>query len=211
MILKGVCMKKILLILFILAFSYQTKAQEYGFEDISETMNHFGVKLGLNIASLNPNPDDDNYESAVKFPYIGLISTMDINKMFTLQTELGYNLLGAKYQLFSNGEPLTISLGYITIGAIMKAYFIDNLGLNVNLGLQYGYMIYATHDDLDRLDQYKTSDFDLLVGLGYDFDIGFFVEARYLLGFTNISNLQDIHYSNSIKNNAIQIQVGWLF
>ena len=204
-------MKKIVLLLLVITLSYQTKAQGYGFEDISETMNHFGIKLGLNIAALNPNPDDDNYSSVVKFPYLGLASTMNISKMFTLQSELGYNLLGAEYNLFSNGEPLKISLGYITIGAVMKAYFFENLGLNIDLGLQYGYLVYASHDDLDRLDNYKTSDFDLLLGLGYDFDIGFFVEARYLLGFTNISNLQDIHYSNSIKNNAIQIQAGWMF
>jgi len=200
-----------ILILMLFAMTSYVFAQEYGYEDVTESMDKFGVKLGLNFANMNADPDDPNYMMAVKFPYIGIVSNMNLSKIFNLQGEFGYSLLGAKYDLFSNADPMTISLGYINIAALMKAYFFDNLGINVFVGLQYGYLVYASHDDLDRLDNYKSSDFDMLVGLGYKFDIGFFTELRYLLGFTNISNLQDIHYSSSVKNNALQLQFGWMF
>ena len=200
-------MKKLLLLLVFAGLVSSLYAQEYGYDDISNSMDKFGVKLGVNFANLNSNPDDANYEMATKFPSIGLVSEMNISKMFKLQGELGYSLLGSYYKSFS----LPISLGYINLAALMKVYPFDDMGVNAFLGLQYGYLVYAAHDDLDRLDQYKTSDFDLLVGLGYTFDMGLFIDFRYLLGFTNISNLQDIHYSNSIKNSAIQVQIGWLF
>ncbi len=204
-------MKKFIIIAVFVVFTSSVFAQEYGYSDVTGAMDRFGVKLGLNIANMNADPDDPNYMTAVKFPYLALVSNMNLSEIFNLQAELGYSLLGSKYDLYSNADPMTISLGYINIAAVMKAYFFDNLGLNAFLGLQYGYLVYASHDDLDRLDNYKSSDFDLLLGLGYRFDIGFFVDLRYLLGFTNISNLQDLHFSSSVKNNAIQIQFGWMF
>ena len=204
-------MKKILILILFLGFSAPTFSQEFGYDDIASRTDHFGIKLGLNFSNLNANPDDPNYKTATKFPYLALLSTMKLSDMFLFQGEAGYNLLGANYDLYTNADPIKLSLGYITLGALMKAYFLQDIKLNVLLGIQYGYLIFAQQEDLDRLDNYKTSDFDLLAGIGYDFDFGLIIEMRYLLGLTNVTNLQDIHYSSSIKNSAIQLQFGWLF
>ena len=204
-------MKKFILILAIFGLMSQLSAQDYDFENVTESMNKFGVKLGVNFTNISSNPNDERYTSATKFPYIGLVSNMNISQMFTLATELGYNILGANYDLYTNADPISISLGYITIAAVMKAYFFKDIDFNVGAGLQYGYLVYAHHDDLDRMDNYKSSDFDFVFSAGYDFDFGMIIELRYLLGLTNISNLQDIHFSSSIKNHAIQLQFGWMF
>lgn len=204
-------MKKLILILALFSFIVQLNAQEYGVEDIGKSMNKFGVKLGVNIANFSSNPTDTKYSSSTKFPYIGMLSKMNISKVFILQAEFGYNILGTDYDLYEGADPVNISLGYITIGAVMKAYFIRNNGFNVHLGLQYGYLIYGHQNDLDIMNNYKSSDFDLAAGVGYDFDFGMLVELRYLLGLTNVSNLQDIRFASIIKNRAIQLQLGWMF
>jgi len=204
-------MKKLILLLALFSFIVQLNAQEYGIEDIGKSMNKLGVKLGVNFANFSSNPTDPKYSNSTKFPYIGMISKTNISEVFILQTEFGYNILGTNYDLYESAAPVDISLGYITIGAIMKAYLLRNIGFNVGLGLQYGYLIYGHQDDLDIMNYYKSSDFDLAAGVGYDFDFGMLVELRYLLGLTNVSNLQDIRYGSIIKNRAIQLQLGWMF
>ncbi len=204
-------MKKLLFLLLAIILTAPVIAQEYGYDNISNAMDKFGIKAGFNFSNISANPTDNNYQSAFRMPYLGIFSIMNISPSLKFQGELGYSKLGADYKLFQNGKPLSISLGYLSLGALLKAYIIQNSTINAGVGLQYGYLISASHDDLDRLDSYKSSDFDLLVELGYDFNTNLIFELRYLIGITNIANTHDIHFSTTKKNNAIQFHFGWLF
>lgn len=202
-------MKRLSLLFLTFIFTYNMFSQDLG--GYEEYLEKFGVKIGVNNSYMIADPEDNKYISAVKFPYLGLFTASQLSKMFALQGELGYNLLGAEYDLFSNNDPIVYSLGYIALGALLKVYPVEQVGFNLGVGVQYQFLLFANQDDLDRLDSFKSSDFDILIGAGYNFDFGLLLELRYMYGLTNISNLYTNKTLANIKNSAIQIMTGWSF
>ena len=78
--------------------------------------------------------------------------------------------------------------------------------LSLEAGPQFSFLTKAEVEDVgDVMDELKKNDFGLAFGAGVHLPLGFNAGARYVLGFTDISDVS----TESIKNRTFQIYIGW--
>ena len=196
-------MKKLFLIIILIA-GVTLQAQEI----------QFGVKAGLNIASIN----GDNFQdlsSRTSF-HVGGLLEFKIADKFSIQPEILYSAQGAKFKASEEviETNVTWKLDYLNIPVMAKYYIADKFSLEA--GPQVGFLVsskadievnnISTEQDLND-DVIKSTDFGLNFGLGYKLDNGLNFGARYNLGLSNTSNVS----SENIKNGVFQFSVGYNF
>ena len=133
-----------------------------------------GGKAGINWSTINypwsKLGDHADYLSGFQG---GIIATYQFNNYFDMQAELFYSARGYTDDEF-----------YLTV-----KFFPCN-GLNVQFGPQLGIGLSLSDKwkgiNNDDYSIYRDSavDFSLAFGLGYEFNFGVFVDARYTLGLT---------------------------
>jgi len=165
----------------------------------------FGVKGGLNLATLGG--DADNVDSRTSF-HLGGFAQFDLSDKFTIQPELVYSSQGA---VNSDDSDVVIKLDYINLPVIAKYAVAE--GFTVEAGPQIGFAINRQisfdGEDEDLDDEFKSFDFALGVGAGYELESGIMFSVRYNLGLANISEFDDDDFS--INNNVFQLSVGYKF
>jgi hypothetical protein len=78
--------------------------------------------------------------------------------------------------------------------------------LSLEAGPQFSFLTKAEVENAgDVKDQLKNNDFGLAFGAGLHLPLGFNAGVRYVLGFTDISDVS----GESIKNRTFQIYLGW--
>jgi hypothetical protein len=92
-------------------------------------------------------------------------------------------------------------MGYIAIPVMAKIYMTKSLSLE--LGPQASFLV-SNKKEFDVADP-KTFDFSLNAGLGLKVVGGLFVQARYGIGLTEISEEADF------KNSVFQLSAGYMF
>ncbi len=144
-----------------------------------------------------------------------------IEETFSVQAEILYSELGAKYEYnytedylrggeysYNESGESTIKLNYISVPVLAKYYFIP--GFSVEAGPQFGFNVSAkdeyewssteiigdeTFSDSgsgeDDLDEIQTVDVGAVIGLTYELDFGLFFSARYVFGLSKVSNVGD--------------------
>ncbi len=191
----------------------------------------FGVKAGVNFASLGGDAEDAETRTGL---HIGALAEFMLTESFSIQPELLYSMQGAKseysesytefgIEVSESGEE-ELKLDYIIL-PIMANYYITE-GLSVQVGPQVGFLVSAKGEgeytasaagmtesesfDEDVKDETSSIDFGVAAGLGYELDMGVFFQARYYLG---LSNVDDSEFSDdySIQNNMIQLSLGYKF
>ncbi|CAM3620094.1 porin family protein [Flavobacterium gelidilacus] len=185
-------MKKLLLV---------TALAVFGFSNVNAQEIKFGVKGGLNFAYLSGDNTGD-LEPVTAFNF-GVMSEISITDKFSFQPELMYS--GQGFSFKNDDNP--IALSYINLPLMGKYYVIK--GLSLEAGPQIGYLIGADYDGLDLKDNYKKVDFGANFGLGYKLDNGINFGVRYNLGLSNINDLRG--QSDKIKNNVLQVSLGYFF
>ena len=181
-------MKKIILTLAVVfAFGY-ANAQKA----------KFGVKGGLNIATLTGDVEDAS--SLIGFQ-IGGFAEIKISEKFSIQPELMYSSQGASSDL--GGD---LKLDYINIPVMAKFYVAKSFSLEA--GPQIGFLVSAKADGEDVKDFVSSTDFGFNFGAGYDFTEKLSAGLRYNLG---LSNVDDSDSGDSIKNAVISITLGYKF
>ncbi|WP_194766449.1 porin family protein [Tamlana sp. I1] len=207
-------MKKLVLCVAIAAFSMSfVNAQEV----------KFGVKAGVNFASFSGD-DVEDLDGLTGF-HVGGVAEIMFSDKFSIQPEIIYSAQGAKSEESETFEGETFEykskakLDYINIPVIAKYYVTE--GLSLEAGPQVGFLASAkgkdevtidgdTESDTEDLKEYvKGVDFGLGLGLGYKLENGLNFSARYNLGLANISDDEDS--DDSLKNNVIQLSVGFMF
>ena len=182
----------------------------------------FGLKGGLNFSNESGNTVVKNYigsdDHKMKTGFhVGAVANYRINPKFALEADLLYSMQGYKDKMtveaeqIINNENFTVTSHYLTLPIAAKFYPVDNF--YVECGPQVGYLL-SKKGKLDNWDNdnpftsdvNKKFDFGILGGLGYEFDNGFLVEARYVHGLTGTMKDIDGH-----KNRNVQISVGYLF
>src|SRR5690606_6433160 len=202
-------MKKIILsAMAVFAFGFMN-AQEVG----------FGAKAGLNIANLSGDIEDT--ESLMGL-HVGVFAEIKFSERFSFQPELLYSMQGAKAEDSEMGVTMEskLKLGYINLPLMVKFYAAENFFLEA--GPQVGFLMSAKSEwetsgggaslsgDDDVKDDYKSIDFGLNFGLGYNFTENLSVGARYNLGLSNIADVDDSD-DFKINNSVIQVSVGYRF
>ncbi|MBK0371187.1 porin family protein [Flavobacterium agrisoli] len=182
-------MKKIILgVLLTVASMTQMQAQ----------LLQIGVKGGVNFANLTGS--DIQTDGITSF-HAGLVSEIKLLENFSVQPELLYSTQGAKLTSDVLNTEFKNELGYISIPVLAKFYVADRLSLEV--GPQASFLV-SEKNDLD-IENSETFDFSLVGGLGYKITDGFFVQARYGLGLTDVAPDADV------KNSVFQLSAGFMF
>ena len=212
-------MKKILLLATVVVFTLSAQSQEI----------RMGAKAGVNFANMSMKPDEGmKMDSRTSF-HIGGLVEIPISEKFSVQPEILYSSQGSQSKESEEfmgtkvSYELKYKLDYISIPIMAKYYVIDGLGLEA--GPQFGILVSAKGEyevsglgmsesgSEDLKDDLKTLDIGLGFGASYRLDMGVFFGARYVLGLTDISDDKDVDFGDdyTIKNNVIQISVGYTF
>ncbi|KIA99211.1 hypothetical protein OA93_06165 [Flavobacterium sp. KMS] len=202
-------MKKITLsIIAVLAFGF-SNAQEV----------KFGAKGGINLSTLTG--DIDNASSKVGFQ-VGGFAEIKLSDKFFVQPELLYSTQGAKNKVsgFGYSEENKLKFGYLNVPVMAKYYVIEKLSLEA--GPQIGFLVSAKSEysstgfgedeseKVDVKDQFKSIDFGVNFGAGYDFTENISAGVRYNLGLSNITDFGDGDNAK-FKNSVFSLSVGYKF
>lgn len=162
----------------------------FAFGEMSAQDLTFGVKGGVNFS--NFTGDDFDADGTTGF-YVGGLADISLTDEFHFQPEVLYSMEGAK----------DASLTYLRIPLMAKYYIADSFALLA--GPSLGFKVGAEDDFIDEAT--KSMDFGLGIGAAYELENGFFFDARYNLGLSNISDVDEAE----LKNTNIQIGVGFRF
>lgn len=153
----------------------------------------FGIKGGLNFSNLQGD-DADGFKGLTSF-HVGAVAELKIFQNLALQPELLFSTQGAEI----NDEQY--KLNYLTLPVMAKFYLND--ALSVQAGPTFGVLVSET-DNVVANDS-NTFDFGLAGGLEYKIVGGLFAQARYGVGFSEMSKDSDV------KNSVFQVSLGYLF
>lgn len=154
-----------------------------------------GIKAGADFA--NQDVKDISIKTAADF-HIGAYLNVNFSKKFGIAPEVLYTAYG------SNWENLKVDVDYIAIPVMLRYKPVRLLSLEA--GPQFSFLTKAKVENVgDVKNQLKNNDFGLAFGAGLHLPLGLNAGIRYVLGFTNISDLS----GQSIKNRTFQIYAGW--
>jgi len=227
-------MKKISVLLFL--FILQSHAQ-------INTPFTYGVKFGVNYTDIQEIPQtliaethNDNYTLTPEKTFGGMggffFNYKFNNTNMAVQTELSYSMEHAKilYDDINDFQyQINFKYNYAQIGTVLKFY--PFAGLNFGIGPQVGLNVsseditYTSNredlygPDLQTQQIYKDSlkgktNLQGVLSLGYEFDFGLVVEARYLQGLSDtIETFPNSHRFLENKNLSFgfQLSVGYVF
>ena len=192
-------MKKLILGFAIMASSLSF-AQEKAKNSASPL--RFGIKAGLNVASIN----DDEFKAKPGI-YGGFFANIPVASSFSVQPEVLYNGAGAKFENVSDAR---LNLDYISVPVMLQYNILPEL--YVEAGPQFSFAISQKikgdggSADVDNL--FKGFDFGIGLGAGYYFAQDFGVTARFVAGATDIA---DNNPGDAIRNNIFQVGVAYKF
>jgi len=172
-----------------------------------------GFKGGVNFSTVTSDDDSfDEPKSRTSFN-TGFVAEVPYSNRFSLQAEVLYSGQGFEIENVSvDGENAEYQLGYIQIPLLAKFYLIE--GLNIYAGPQIGFQVSEKikigDDEIDVednpfLEESEDIDFGAAVGAGYKFSNGFFLDARYNRGFSELFEGSDV------RNSVFQVGVGFMF
>ena len=161
----------------------------------------FGVKLGLNIANISGDIEDNKSLFGAN---LGGFAEIKLSDKLAFQPELLFSMQGSKY------EDIATKLNYINIPLLAKYNL--NEKFSVLAGPQIGFLMSAKLKDstksVDIKEGFNTTDFGLNVGAGYNVTENILVDARYNFGLSNILKDAD---GFSQKNSVFQLSIGYKF
>ena len=168
----------------------------------------FGLKGGLNIASLSTDASTD-FNSRLGLHAGGLVH-IHLSPQFSLQPEVLYSSQGAKYTV--SDQEHSLGLNYINIP--LNVQYMFNNGFRLQTGPQVGFLVDVNdkyngqETEFFTSDDFKSIDAAWTFGLGYLSYTGLGVDARYNLGLININ---DDAAGNTLKNNVFQVGIFYMF
>jgi opacity protein-like surface antigen len=155
----------------------------------------FGAKAGLNMSNFTGDAETD---AKIGF-FVGGFAEIGISDKFAVQPELLFSVLGAK------DDVANYDSNYLLLPVMAKYYATEKLSLEA--GPQVGFLMSAKYDGEDIKDFYKSTDFALNLGAGYDVTENINVGLRYSLGLSNVSDVDGA----DVKTSNISLGVGYKF
>ncbi len=206
--------KMFFIAVFMGLLSHKMSAQVESFE--------IGLKVGLNLADVVGDETDDF--DMRKSVHLGIVAEIPIIEVLSIQPELFYSFQGFKTEsLEPNFEDETLKLDYIYLTTMAKYYpFYVVPGFSIEVGPQVGYLTSAILErkntanggteisDVDFKEFISDIDIGANIGLGYQFEIGTFFQARYNFGISDIVDI-DSEDAFSRQNAVIQFSAGYKF
>ncbi|KAF2336844.1 porin family protein [Flavobacterium daemonense] len=177
------------------------------FKNIADRL-YFGVKTGANYSNFK-NADFDT-EGLTGF-HAGAIVGYKFNDNFAVQEEFLYSTQGAKIKGgLTDGQD--IKLSYVTVPILLK--YKTNLGIYFEAGPQIGILIDEDFKSLGINSNTKFAqqiDGGLAAGIGYQFQNGLGIGARYYLSLTDVSKVKTAGINTNFQNNTAQVSLSYIF
>lgn len=205
-------MRNLFVILFLLTFGCTYAQNEI----------RFGAKAGLNLASISNNVDH-NEQSRIGFEIGGLLE-IPFSEKWSFAPEVLYSEKGEVTKLESPEDKYKsiAQLNYINVPLLAKFYLIK--GFAVEAGPQVGFLVEASQSlsangdfsgdfeslsDMNFEDNFSKLEVSGALGMSYRIPSGVFLQARYMLSFSNINASED--YNDKLHNSVFQISGGYSF
>lgn len=190
-------MKKIFLFLVVLSICSISLNAQLQFS--------YGLKAGANFSTLL-GEDAAGYDMLTGAAFGGLVRLSDSDEggflRYVLHSELYYSMQGAK------SDDTKITLTYLHLPIMIQRY-IASSGFFVETGPQVGILLSAKYKQEDASVDIKSDskkiDFSLNVGLGYSFNNGLGINARYGAGLTSVSS------ESKARNVVISVGLFYVF
>ncbi|WP_268847520.1 porin family protein [Flavobacterium aestivum] len=188
----------------------------FGFLNAQEA--RFGVKAGLNLSTLSGNyVKQSQIQPGI---VLGGFAAVKLSKEFIFQPELLFSFQGSAYRSyydFGNVETYqqdNLNLSYLLLPVMAKYYVAKKFSLEV--GPQFGFLLaarsnyfsytdsgndYVNSKSKNVTDQFKTFDFGINIGGGYDFTDKWGIDLRYNFGLNNAAQNRfgtDFHADNRV-------------
>ncbi len=195
-------MKKIIITLLFAGASLYSFAQ---------TQFALGIKGGPNFANINTQESaGENYKARTGF-HLGAFALIKGQKV-GFQPEVLFSQQGSKFK-YSGSPDLKANFSYVNVPLIVKLYTIA--GINLQVGPQIGFLTSAKWEDYDEntkvvtehdiKENFKSTDFSLALGVGWDLPLGLSIDGRYNLGLSDVNS----GGGESVKNQVWQFSIGY--
>ena len=201
---KNVCL---IAVLTVFAMSYSFAQDDQEGSSSSQGVN-FGVKAGVNFASLTGD-DTDDLDGRTSFHAGGAVN-IPISELFAFQPEVIYSAQGFTLSEEEEGMDIEITgkLDYINVPIL--ADFTLAEGFSLQAGPQVGFNItkeFEADGFSEEIPDVESVIFDAAVGAQYRLPLGLFFQARYVFGISNASSADD----TDAKNSVASVSAGWFF
>ncbi len=154
-----------------------------------------GIKAGANFA--NQDVSSISVKTVTDY-HVGAYVNLNFTEKWGITPEVLYSAYGTKW---NNAK---VDLDYVAIPVMLRFKPVSLLSLEA--GPQFSFLTKAHVENIgDVKDQLKNNDFGLAFGAGLHLPLGFNVGARYVLGFSNISDVS----GETVKNRIFQVSLGW--
>jgi len=198
-------MRNFILIFSLFIFAHTAvNAQEY---------LNFGAKGGLNLSNMNSEYISDD-KMRIGF-HLGLLAEIPLTSRFAIQPEVLYSTQGTEDIINNVGfTTIKFKLDYIQVPILAKIYLTESL--SVELGPSLNFLVNESID-FGETDFGNSFEFGGALGASYKLRGGFFVSARYIYGFTDAFDRDNINayygdlYSKKSHNYGLQLGVGFMF
>jgi len=220
-------MKKLSLLTLVVAAGMSVYAQDQGMGMTSSptlrtpmsTASRFGIKGGVNLATLNfnnyPSTQEFNTNNKTSF-HVGVFANVPLGGMMRFQPELLYAGHGSKIdEKFVGGSgSYEQDLNYIAVPLMFQYQSLG--GFIVEAGPQVSYLVQAKQDgpgDLEVENEGGYDRFDIAgsAGIGYLSRVGLGINARYNFGLANILDEGQSKDGPEQKNRVISIGLSYHF
>lgn len=172
-----------------------------------------GGKAGVNWSTVRyPKNILNDKAGFITGGQAGIVVAYQFNRYFDMQAELLYATHGYKddnlylnYDGNASQKGYSCRIHYIEIPLLVKYYPVA--GFNIQAGPQLGIGVSLSDSWQEAADfqQQAKTEFGVVFGLGYEFDFGGFVDARYNLGLTRSIRGAESGY----EGRNINISVGY--
>jgi len=167
---------------------------------------HFGVKAGLNAASLNNA--GNRGQTKIGFN-AGAFAHIHTSLHWTIQPEIMFSTEGNREPLIGGNLVGTHALNYINFPVLLQYMF--NNGLRLEGGAQFGVLVSAkdkvANNSSDVKDMYQSTAVSIPLGVSYLTKKGYGIDARYVFGLSNIYKDD----SQTIQSNVFQLDIFYQF
>lgn len=202
-------MKKLLMIILMGAvvapiFAQYQSQRERSRYNRRGTEQYYGLRLGLNVASLSSDAVDLDMDSRTGLS-VGAVYGLQLTNSTPIWLELGafYSEKGGETHV--QGEHTTCRLGYLQVPIVIKYSFdvYDDLYVQPFLGGYLGLGIsgktknYGTRESSSSFDQFNRFDGGLRIGCGVEYQM-LYAEVGFDFGLANInkSDFDTVHNRN---------------
>jgi hypothetical protein len=172
-----------------------------------------GVRAGVNFATEQYTGYEHEF---LALPYAGLYAQYQVSQI-GFQLGANYSGQGTNLNDLGNGDTYHYRQSYLTFPFLVQGHFA--FGGYIELGAQYGFLLSSSESynggaSVDTKDQYKSTDFEIGGGIGYEFNHtashGLGINIRYMRGVTSIAK-SEYYTDNGVENRVLSAGLTYRF